>query len=141
MVLFLLAQLSLTVSFLLLVSKTDVVLENVAITLIIFLLVLVYDFLLLRYLSSSEEGLGEFKVPVLVYSVVISIMFVSTIYLFLSSALIDTMIIAYGALLFVISDSIIAVREFHHKFKWSELIIMSTYYGALLFLSGTVIIL
>jgi uncharacterized membrane protein YhhN len=141
MILFLLAQLSLIVSFLILASTFDIVLENSAITLIIFLIVLVYDFFLLRYLSSSEKGLGEFKVPVLVYSVVISIMFVSTIYLFLSSSMIDILLIAYGALLFVISDSFIAIREFHHKFKWSELIIMSTYYGALLFLSGTVLIL
>ncbi|MHA1992033.1 MAG: lysoplasmalogenase [Candidatus Hodarchaeales archaeon] len=140
MILFLLAQLSLIVSFLTLAFTFDVVIENVVIALILFLLVLVYDFFLLRYLSSSEKGLGEFKVPVLVYSVVISIMFVSTIYLFLSSSVIDSLLISFGALFFVISDSFIAFREFHHKFKWSELIVMSTYYGALLFLSGTVLI-
>jgi uncharacterized membrane protein YhhN len=140
MILFLLAQLLFIVSFLLLALTLDFVLENAIIVLILFLLVLIYDYLLLRYLSASEKGLGDFKVPVLVYSLVISIMFVSTVFIFLSSSLTVSLSIVFGALLFVGSDSIIAVREFHHKFKWSELVIMSTYYGALLFLSSAVII-
>ncbi|OLS26643.1 MAG: hypothetical protein HeimC3_07450 [Candidatus Heimdallarchaeota archaeon LC_3] len=134
MVLFLLAQVFFIISFVNW-AFNNVTGEQYIILGVVFVLLLIYDFTLLKYLSSSEKGLGEFKIPVIIYSIALSLMLLSTVFLYISVTAVELIIVIFGALLFVTSDSFIAVREFHHKFKYSELIIMPTYYGALFFLS------
>ena len=134
MVLFLFAQIFFVLSFssLAFLHLND---EQLIILVLPLILLIIYDFFLLKYLSSSVKGLGEFKIPVIIYSIALSLMVLSTIFLYLTGDTSELILVVFGAILFVISDSFIAVREFHHKFKYSELIIMSTYYGALYFLS------
>ncbi|HUT82727.1 MAG TPA: lysoplasmalogenase family protein [Candidatus Bathyarchaeia archaeon] len=44
-------------------------------------------------------------------------------------------VVFIGCLIFLFSDFMISIREFHHKQKYSVLLIMSTYYSALLLIS------
>ena len=86
--------------------------------------VIIYGIVLVSYLYSD---LAEMRLPVLLYTLVILTMLTGAMnrkdkvnkrsyYLVLS-----------GAILFVISDSSIAVNKFSHQFESSGIVIMSTY--------------
>lgn len=89
--------------------------------------VIAYGTGLLYYLW---DGLGEMMVPVLVYAIVILTM--------LSAALNRTgkvdrlsyMLVLIGAVLFVLSDSMIAINKFKLSFPLARIAIMSTYISA-----------
>jgi uncharacterized membrane protein YhhN len=71
--------------------------------------------------------LQEMKVPVLVYGIVISIMFLLAMHmLFIKNTGAGKWMMA-GALLFVISDSVLAINKFYQPFEAAVLIIMVTY--------------
>jgi len=112
----------------------------IAVTGGVFVLMLIYVYLLHRYLQSSKKGLGRFQVPVLFYSLLISIMLCTSILLWLLSAALYGSIIVIGAFLFVVSDSLIAVKEFHHRFSKAELKILGAYYSAIFLFSLNVLI-
>jgi len=98
-----------------------------------------YIFLLIRYLESSGTELGKFKVPGIIYFVFIGLMLVSAVLLWVTSQVLEFGIAVLGGLLFIISDSIIGVKEFHHDISYRELKVGSTYYGAILLLSLSVL--
>jgi uncharacterized membrane protein YhhN len=108
--------------------------ESILITAIVTLVMIIYVLFILRYLESSEKGLGKFRIPVIIYCAFLSGMFLSTILLWMNTSM-TFALVAIGGVLFVISDSIIAVREFHHPIKNSVLKIMSTYHAAIFLLS------
>ncbi|UCE13553.1 MAG: lysoplasmalogenase [Candidatus Heimdallarchaeota archaeon] len=133
--LFLIAQILFSVAFLGQTLTLGVTVESLFLPGLVTLVMIIYIFLFLRYLESSETGLGKFRIPVLIYCVFISLMFISSVLLLSVSGIIEFGLVALGGLFFVISDSIIAVREFHHVISYRELKVMSTYYAAILFLS------
>lgn len=100
--------------------------ENTILTKRVYLLVpvIIYGAALVAYLY---DGLGEMRLPVIIYALVILTM--------LSGALDrkgrvnnkSYYLILAGAIIFVISDSTIAISKFSHQFKLSELVIMSSY--------------
>ncbi|MHA2066632.1 MAG: lysoplasmalogenase family protein, partial [Candidatus Thorarchaeota archaeon] len=45
-----------------------------------------------------------------------------------------------GALFFVVSDSLIGIREFHHQFQYQYVLTLSTYYLAIFLLSLSVVV-
>jgi len=104
------------------------------------LIVVVCVFFLYRYLQSSEQGLGKFLIPVIIYIIVISAMLCSSILLWLTSGILMGGVVAAGAVLFVISDSLIGVREFHHRFPQTAIKVLGTYYLAIFLLSLTVLV-
>ena len=108
---------------------------SIAVTGIVILGMAVYIILFLRYLESSDKGLGKFRVPVIVYCVCISGMFSASVLLWITSGIMELGLVVLGALLFVISDSIIAVREFHHDISYREIKVMSTYLAAIFLIS------
>ena len=74
--------------------------------------------------------LGEMRIPVLVYGMVISIMFVLALHM-------TTMVyrqagnwMAIGAALFVLSDSLLAFNKFYHPFPYAGIYIMLSYAAA-----------
>ncbi|HEV7780231.1 MAG TPA: lysoplasmalogenase [Chitinophagaceae bacterium] len=78
--------------------------------------------------------LGDMKVPVLIYGLVISTMFLLAMHmLFIKNKAAGKWMMA-GALLFVISDSILAVNKFYHPFETAGILIMVTYGLAQLFI-------
>lgn len=82
---------------------------------------------LIGMLSVLLPSLGDLKIPVIVYASVISIML-----LFAYNGLLiwkkpANQLVFFGALFFVVSDSILALNKFHTPLKKSSFIIMLTY--------------
>ena len=90
----------------------------------IILLVIAYGaslfFLLLPHL-------GELKFPVLVYAVVICTMLLSAVHIYKNVKAPVNKLYVTGALLFVISDSLLAFNKFYHPLYLSGFLIMLTY--------------
>jgi uncharacterized membrane protein YhhN len=76
------------------------------------------------------DDLGEMKLPVIIYAFVILTMLAAALNRFRKVNIISFRLVFIGALLFVISDSAIAVNKFSHPIRTSTLIIMSTYITA-----------
>ncbi|UUF12640.1 MULTISPECIES: lysoplasmalogenase [Flavobacterium] len=82
---------------------------------------------LIGMLSVLLPALGDLKIPVIVYASVISVML-----LFAYNGLLiwkkpANQYVFFGALFFVISDSILAINKFHFPIQKSSFIIMLTY--------------
>lgn len=91
------------------------------------IVVAIYYFFIISILMPH---LGEMKIPVLVYGLVISFMLLVAALLY---DLRDNKIARYiltGAILFVISDSVLAINKFHHPFQTAGWVIMLTYVAA-----------
>ena len=92
-------------------------------------------FIVLAYLTSFLYYLwpdleGSFKIPVLVYSIVISTMLVLSINMTGRTKIEYSRILLAGALLFVVSDSVIAIKKFkiaEQAWTFFGLLIMVTY--------------
>lgn len=79
-------------------------------------------------------GLKEMKVPVLVYGVVISTMFLLAIHMLFIKQKKAGQWMMSGALFFVLSDSILAIDKFYEHFDAAGILIMLTYGAAQLFI-------
>jgi uncharacterized membrane protein YhhN len=77
-----------------------------------------------------KPSLGELLIPVFFYMAVITAMGVLAA---LRAA--DSRVVLYGALLFIISDSLIAINRFTVAIPASDYLVMTTYYLALLLIS------
>lgn len=76
------------------------------------------------------DDLGDMKLPVIIYAFVILTMLAAAINRLKKVNKISYWFVLAGAILFVISDSAIAVNKFSQPIKASSLIIMSTYITA-----------
>lgn len=139
--LFLVAQVLFAFGFVLKALDYDITVNSIVLTSLAAFGMVIYVILLFKYLESSKKGLGDFKLPVIIYACFISIMLVSTIFLWINSTNSNVLLLILGALLFVTSDSLIAIREFHHHFSSAFIIVMGTYYPAILLLSLTAILI
>ncbi|MFX1254546.1 MAG: lysoplasmalogenase family protein [Promethearchaeota archaeon] len=142
LVLFLVAHILLVIAYSSqIVAFGTQLLENGTVIVAGVLIVLMFltDLFFYRYLRRSEkpEILDKMKVPVIVYMVLISLHVVAASVfaynLFLTSMVI--VVIVIGSVFFFVSDALIAVHEFHHALKYREIIIMTTYYLAIFFIS------
>ncbi len=80
--------------------------------------------------------LAEMKMPVLVYGIVISLMLLLAMHmLFIKNTVAGRWMLA-GALLFIISDSVLAFNKFYQPFEYAGIIIMLTYGLAQLFITA-----
>ena len=70
--------------------------------------------------------LGDMKIPVLIYGVVISSMLFIAMHFFFIKKPGSTLIVA-GALLFITSDSLLAINKFYSNFTNASMFIMLTY--------------
>lgn len=100
---------------------------------------LIYVFLYHRYLKTSETEIpGPMLRAVDFYAFMISLTLSTSLLLWLSSGLVNGAYVFLGALLFVVSDSLIGIKEFHHQFarqEIQELAILATYYLAIFLLA------
>ena len=72
------------------------------------------------------DHLGEMKIPVLIYGAVISIMlFIAALFIFVKKS--GSIFIVAGALLFITSDSLLAINKFYSPFINASMYIMLTY--------------
>ena len=108
---------------------------------IVFFIMLLYILLFRRYLRTSEK---ETPKPLLqavdVYALMISLTLSTSVLLWFVTSNILGYIPVIGAVMFVISDTMIGVREFHHDFKYQNYLVYSTYYIAIYLLSLAVLI-
>jgi uncharacterized membrane protein YhhN len=86
--------------------------------------VIIYGLLLVFYLYA---GLGEMKIPVILYATVILTMLAGAINRIEKVNKESYFLVLAGAIFFVLSDSVIAISKFRHQFSSSEFVIMSTY--------------
>lgn len=97
-------------------------------TAIVFLLIYVALLFTLLYPS-----IGTLKIPVLVYALIVATMFIVSLYAFSYSLFWQTICI-WGALLFLLSDSILALNKFGYPFPSASFLVMLTYGLAQLFI-------
>ncbi len=95
---------------------------------------LVYVVLYHRYLQTSESPTPLIH-AVDLYAVVISLTASSSLLLWLTSSRLMGILPFLGACFFIISDSLIGIKEFHHHFNREELLVLGTYYLAIFLLS------
>jgi len=106
--------------------------ENVRSNIWLLVIVVIYYVALISFLSPY---LGDMKLPVRVYGIVISFMFMLAMHmLFLQNKRAGQWMLS-GALLFVVSDSVLAINKFYHSFELAGLLIMLTYGLAQLFIA------
>lgn len=74
-----------------------------------------------------KPGTGSLKVPVLIYATVLGAMLLSAIHAFHFPAQLAGAFCVTGAMLFVISDSLLALDKFYRPFKAAPLLVMTTY--------------
>ncbi|MFX1367285.1 MAG: lysoplasmalogenase family protein [Promethearchaeota archaeon] len=100
-----------------------------------FFAMLVYVFYYHKYLKTSETEIPKVMLnAVAFYAIVISLTLSTSLLYWLAIGWESGGWVFIGALLFVISDSLIGVRDFHHEFarqEIRELAILLTYYMAI----------
>jgi uncharacterized membrane protein YhhN len=79
-------------------------------------------------------GLGDLKIPVIVYAGVICFMLLCSLHIFYKTGRPSNVYFVTGALLFVISDSLLAVNKFLTPFTSAGIFIMLTYCAAQFFI-------
>jgi uncharacterized membrane protein YhhN len=79
---------------------------------------------------------GILKVAVPTYAIVISIMVAQAISVALRKRSKMRSQLALGAILFMVSDTLLGINGFLHPFPFSGVFILSTYWGALVFLAN-----
>jgi len=77
-----------------------------------------------------QKNLGRFHMPVLLYMAVISFMTWQATNRYLNFRDSETMFALLGGILFLISDSILALNKFKRPFKEAQALILTTYYCA-----------
>lgn len=105
--------------------------ENIKSNLWLLLGVVVYYAALIAFLSPY---LGDMKLPVRIYGLVISFMFMLAMHMLFIKDKDAGRRMMTGALLFVVSDSVLAVNKFYQSFELAGPVIMLTYGLAQLFI-------
>jgi len=84
-----------------------------------------------------HRNLGKFHIPVLVYMIVISFMAWLAINRYLNFKDPETFCALLGGILFLISDSILALKKFKKPFMLAQVIILATYFSAQLLVASS----
>ena len=78
-------------------------------------------------ISILLKNLGEFTIPVMVYGMAISIFGMAALLLYLQYRNFSTRLLLWGSILFIVSDSMIALQKFHSPRHFYPVAIMATY--------------
>jgi len=100
---------------------------------LLLLVVIVYYFILISIISPH---LGDLKLPVRIYGVVLSFMVMLAMHAMFSKNRTAGRWMMIGAILFVVSDSLLAFNKFYSPFDYAGVVIMLTYGVAQLFIIG-----
>ena len=132
-------HLFLAISFLygITIHLSNLTVNDFFIMLFVFILALAYDLMFIKYLSTLKIP-AKYFTPIVLYIFVISFMYITATWLTYVMDVKGLIILPIGALLFMVSDSIIAVREFANKeIKYSVIKVMAPYFVAVFFISLT----
>ena len=105
--------------------------DNIKSNILLLLIVVIYYAILITILSPH---LGDMKLPVRIYGIVISFMFMLAMHMLFMKNKIAGRWMMTGALLFVISDSVLAINKFYQPLETAGIIIMLSYALAQLFI-------
>lgn len=94
-------------------------------------IVVIYYAALISFLSPY---LGDMKLPVRIYGIVISFMFMLALHMLFIKNKQAGKWMMIGALLFVLSDSLLALNKFYQSFEFASVMIILTYALAQLFI-------
>lgn len=83
-------------------------------------------------------ALGKLKLPVLLYVGVIMVMAWVAWELWIQTGQSGALLAAFGAMLFVVSDAILAINRFRAPFKSARLLNLTTYFAAQWLIAGSV---
>jgi uncharacterized membrane protein YhhN len=106
--------------------------EGIKSNLWLLLLVVTYYALLISFLSPY---LGKMKLPVRIYGIVISFMFMLAMHMLFMKNKKPGRWMLLGAFLFVVSDSLLAINKFYRDIPFAGVLIMLTYGLAQLFIT------
>lgn len=81
----------------------------------------------LSFYTFIRDYLNDFRIPVMIYMFVISVMAILAAYRYKRVNLFSFRLILFGAIFFVISDASLAYNKFVEPYSLSGIIIMSTY--------------
>ena len=133
------AHLFLAISFLYGISihLSNLTVNDFFVMLFVSILAFAYDLVFIRYLTTLKVP-AKYFTPIVLYILVISFMYISATWLTYVMDVKGLIILPIGALLFMVSDSIIAIREFSNKeIKNSVIKVMGPYFIAVFFISLT----
>ena len=71
--------------------------------------------------------LGELRIPVMIYALVITLMALTALFRYGRTNSKSFLLIFIGAVLFMVSDSLLAINKFHHAFSAAGALVMLTY--------------
>lgn len=74
--------------------------------------------------------LGELQIPVMVYALIITLMVLQSVFRFGRTTSPSFWLIFFGAVSFLLSDSLLAINKFYHALPFSGVWVMSTYSAA-----------
>ncbi len=104
-------------------------------------IVIIYDYVFLRYLLMLKVP-EKYHSPLIIYTLMISAVFATAIWLSYIVTIGQVIILPLGMFLFIISDSLIALREFSGKDIPNSVVkIMGSYYVAIFLISLTTMFL
>lgn len=92
-----------------------------------FLVVLLAGIYIVTLLRTLYPGLGDLKIPVILYAVVLGGMLISAFQAFPRPASPEARIAMAGAILFIVSDSLLAINRFYASIPQAGLLIMLSY--------------
>ena len=96
----------------------------------------VYVVMLIRYLQASGPEVPPFILRAgTLYFLIVSATLSTTLLLWQTSGVFLGFLPFLGAIIFMVSDSLIGINAFHHKISRHEFYIMPTYYLAIFLLS------
>lgn len=86
-----------------------------------------YLLIFLILINVLYDGLGSMKIPVIIYAMTISFLGVFSLLLFLQSRTKTSLLLLFGVLIFITSDTILALNLFYEKQSFYPILIMTTY--------------
>ena len=86
-----------------------------------------YLLLFLILINVLYDGLGSMKIPVIIYAMTISFLGVVSLLLFVQSRTKTSLLLLFGVLIFITSDTILALNLFYEKQSFYPILIMTTY--------------
>lgn len=111
--------------FILLFTKQEK--ENTSTNKLFWVGLIIVGIYLFGMLSLLSPSLGDLKIPVTVYAITISTMLLMAIKGYFNWSKPSNLTVLLGALIFVSSDSILAINKFHSELPKSGFLIMITY--------------
>ncbi len=85
-----------------------------------------------------QSGLGKYKIPVIVYMFIASVMVWTAVNRFFTFTDTSSLFIVCGAILFILSDGMLAINKFAKEIRFAEIFILGSYYAAQYFIAMSI---